>query len=245
MKRILTILFVVGFMINIGGSTVLADNSVIEFDEKYEIELDKEWKVKFTRKVNLEEIREVSINKSDSKIPIDIKNLGTEELVISGKDKYETDSRYYLKILLNNGNNYGMYFNTIKSESKEDLKIELEVLRLVNIEREKLGIAPLKLGDKLSKVARLKSQDMADNNYFSHISPNYGSPFDMIKRFDIRYKAAGENIAMGQTSPKSVMTAWMNSPGHRANILNPNFGTLGVGYIVENRRIYWTQIFID
>jgi len=86
---------------------------------------------------------------------------------------------------------------------------------------------------------------MAKLNYFDHQSPTYGSPFDMMKQYGISYRAAGENIAMGQTSPQQVMQGWMNSPGHRANILNASFTQIGVG-IAQNAqgRYYWTQQFI-
>ena len=84
-----------------------------------------------------------------------------------------------------------------------------------------------------------------EKGYFDHTSPTYGSPFDMMKTFNISYKAAGENIAMGQRTPSEVMTDWMNSSGHRANILNSNFTELGVGiYKGANGTIYWTQMFI-
>ncbi len=120
-----------------------------------------------------------------------------------------------------------------------------EVLDLVNAERTKRGLAPLTLDAKLSNVATIKSQDMIDKNYFSHNSPTYGSPFDMMKQFGISYKAAGENIAYGQKTPKEVMNAWMNSNGHRKNILSSDFTHLGVGVAKKsNGTIYWTQMFI-
>ena len=119
---------------------------------------------------------------------------------------------------------------------------EQEVVRLVNAERAKHGLAALTEDWELSRVARYKSQDMHDNGYFSHTSPTYGSPFDMMKSFGITYNYAGENIAMGYSSPEAVMTAWMNSAGHRANILSANFTTLGVGYGADGG--YWTQWFI-
>jgi uncharacterized YkwD family protein len=122
---------------------------------------------------------------------------------------------------------------------------ESEVVRLVNIEREKAGLKPLKASSQLSKVARMKSKDMAENNYFSHTSPTYGSPFDMMRQFGINYRTAGENIAKGYLSPASVMNGWMNSSGHRANILNPNFGTIGVGAYKVGSTIYWTQMFTN
>ncbi|MCG8485522.1 MAG: SafA/ExsA family spore coat assembly protein [Clostridia bacterium] len=122
---------------------------------------------------------------------------------------------------------------------------ELEVVRLVNVERAKYGLQPLSENWELSRVARYKSNDMKDMGYFSHYSPIYGSPFDMIKNFGIRYTAAGENIAMGQRSASEVMNGWMNSSGHRRNILNANFTQIGVGYAVNsNGTPYWTQMFI-
>lgn len=123
--------------------------------------------------------------------------------------------------------------------------IESEVLRLVNIERTKEGLSPLKISNELSSLANKKSQDMADNNYFSHTSPTYGSPFDMMRQFGINYTSAGENIAQGYSSAESVMNGWMNSPGHRANILSSKFGTLGVGYVDQGGTTYWTQMFTN
>ena len=122
---------------------------------------------------------------------------------------------------------------------------EAEVVRLVNIERQKAGLKPLKASAELSNVARLKSKDMADKNYFSHTSPTYGSPFDMMKQFGISYRTAGENIAKGYLNPASVMNGWMNSSGHRANILNSSFGTIGVGAYKVGNTIYWTQMFTN
>jgi len=119
---------------------------------------------------------------------------------------------------------------------------EQQVVNLTNQERAKHGLAPLQVDLALSKVAREKSLDMARNNYFSHNSPTYGSPFDMMKAFGIQYRTAGENIAKGQRTPEEVVNAWMNSEGHRANILNPNFTHIGVGFS-ENGNI-WTQQFI-
>ena len=124
-------------------------------------------------------------------------------------------------------------------------QMELEVVSLVNIEREKNGLKPFTVSEKLSDVARLKSKDMADNGYFSHTSPTYGSPFDMMRQFGINYRTAGENIAKGYPSAQSVVNGWMNSPGHRANILNPSFNTIGVGAYKSGNTIYWTQMFTN
>lgn len=119
-----------------------------------------------------------------------------------------------------------------------------EVLDLVNKERTSRGLQSLKFNSELSNVATLKSQDMIDKNYFDHTSPTYGSPFDMMKKFGISYTSAGENIAMGQETPQEVMNAWMNSDGHRKNILNPDFTELGVGIAAKGSSLYWTQMFI-
>ncbi len=122
---------------------------------------------------------------------------------------------------------------------------ENEVIRLVNVQRSKAGLQSLTQNWQLSRVARYKSQDMIDKGYFSHTSPTYGSPFRMMESFGIRYSAAGENIAMGQRSPAEVMNAWMNSPGHRNNIMSPSFTQIGVGLAKDrNGRMYWTQMFI-
>ena len=118
---------------------------------------------------------------------------------------------------------------------------ENEVIRLVNAERAKNGLRSLAADTELSYVAHLKSSDMHDKKYFSHTSPTYGSPFQMMKDFGISYRSAGENIAMGQRTPSQVVTAWMNSPGHRANILNGSYTHIGVGFVSEG--YYWTQMF--
>jgi uncharacterized YkwD family protein/spore coat assembly protein SafA len=124
-------------------------------------------------------------------------------------------------------------------------KIEHDVVELCNQERAKHGLSPLRPEWQTARVARHKSQDMRDKHYFSHTSPTYGSPFEMLKAYNISYRSAGENIAMGQQTPQEVVKAWMNSEGHRKNILNPNFTHIGVGYAKGGTgRFYWTQMFI-
>lgn len=122
---------------------------------------------------------------------------------------------------------------------------QTEVVRLVNVERAKNGLGALSIDSTLMKTATVKSQDMARNNYFDHTSPTYGSPFDLMKQYGVSYRTAGENIAMGQTSPAQVMNGWMNSPGHRANILNGSYTKIGVGAVQNsNGTYYWTQHFV-
>ena len=128
------------------------------------------------------------------------------------------------------------------SGSTSVLDYEQQVVTLVNAERAKYGLAALTLDETLCGYARVKSQDMHDQGYFSHTSPTYGSPFDMMRAFGVSYRTAGENIAMGYATPAAVVEAWMNSEGHRANILSANYTTLGVGYVADGG--YWTQWFI-
>lgn len=104
------------------------------------------------------------------------------------------------------------------------------MIDLINKARSEAGLSPLAVDLELSKVARLKSQDMTDKDYFSHDSPTYGSPFDMMKRFGIRYRTAGENIACNQNA-ESAHQALMNSEGHRANILSRDFTHIGIGIV--------------
>ena len=119
---------------------------------------------------------------------------------------------------------------------------ESEVIRLVNEIRQQNGLRPLAANWELSRVARYKSQDMRDNGYFSHNSPTYGTPFQMLSAFGLSYRTAGENIAKGYASPQAVVNGWMNSSGHRANILNASYTQIGVGYVSGGN--YWTQLFI-
>ena len=117
-----------------------------------------------------------------------------------------------------------------------------QVVDLTNEQRRKNGLADLQMDTQLSQVAQTKSQDMQKNGYFSHTSPTYGSPFDMMRDFGVSYRTAGENIAQGQRTPQEVVNAWMNSAGHRKNILNGNFTHIGVGYEASGN--HWTQMFI-
>jgi len=107
---------------------------------------------------------------------------------------------------------------------------EQKMLDLINAERKKAGLSPLAIDMRLVKISRLKSKDMIDNNYFSHTSPTYGSPFDALKANGITYRYAGENLA-GAATVEKAHTNLMNSPGHRANILNPNFNYVGIGIV--------------
>lgn len=131
--------------------------------------------------------------------------------------------------------------NTQTSQMNSD---EQEVFNLVNKQRTDNGLSALKNDDEVQKIARIKAQDMVNNNYFSHQSPTYGSPFDMMKSFKITYKSAGENIA-ANSSNSGAVTAWMNSSGHRANILNSSYNYTGIGVVSSPKygKMY-VQMFI-
>lgn len=116
-----------------------------------------------------------------------------------------------------------------------------EVCRLVNKERAANKLKPLVLDMKLSPVAQAHAEDMVDRQYFSHDTPEGLSPFDRMKAAQISYQTAGENIAYWYKTPAEVMTSWMNSSGHRANILNSKYGKIGVGY----DKNYWVQDFTN
>lgn len=156
--------------------------------------------------------------------------VGTSEIIAANRQVSNPDLIYP-----------GQVLNIPQLDSKV-LNYEAEVVRLVNEVRAENGLAPLTVNWELSRVARYKSQDMKDKGYFSHTSPTYGSPFQMIRNFGLSYRTAGENIARGYATPQAVMDGWMNSPSHKANILKASYKQIGVGYVAQGS--YWTQQFI-
>lgn len=140
------------------------------------------------------------------------------------------------------GNNTGTNTNTNTTTSLSS--DEQEVFNLINQQRQQNGLSALSINSEVQNVARIKAKDMVDKNYFSHTSPTYGSPFDMLKSFKISYNTAGENIA-GNSSNSGAVNAWMNSSGHRANILNSSFNQTGIGVVSSPKygKIY-VQMFI-
>lgn len=140
---------------------------------------------------------------------------------------------------LNNSDSNNNTTNTTNLTSDE-----WEVFNLINQQRSQNGLSPLKIDYEVQRVARIKAQDMVNNNYFSHTSPTYGSPFNMLNNFKVSYRTAGENIA-GNSSNSAAVTAWMNSSGHKANILNSSFNYTGIGVINGSKygKIY-VQMFI-
>ncbi|WP_298787080.1 CAP domain-containing protein [uncultured Marinococcus sp.] len=130
--------------------------------------------------------------------------------------------------------------------SQSESEFEQEVVRLTNEVRAENGLEPVEADSSLQSVADAKSQDMIENDYFAHESPTYGSPFEMMQEFGVSYDGAGENIAAGQDTPQDVVDAWMDSPGHRDNILNPDFTHIAIGYEEGGEYgQYWTQMFLE
>lgn len=169
--------------------------------------------------------------------------IGNWYVIQTDKDFVGAVSVDYIKPIYastdNNSNTQGNATNSTL-ELTED---EKEVFNLINQERQKAGLTALKMDEEVQNVARIKAKDMVDSNYFSHTSPIYGSPFEMLKNFKINYKAAGENIAGNSTNQKAV-EAWMNSPGHKANILSTNYNYTGIGIVKSQKygKIY-VQMF--
>lgn len=165
-------------------------------------------------------------------------------------------------ILVNNKNIYaaGTYFYSagtehlvvlggpalISENTIEAFKpVYIQVLELVNKERKAAGVKPLAIDPTLNVVAQIKAEDMAKLGYWGHTSPTFGDPFEMMEYFGIDYFTAGENIAKGQPTPQWVMQSWMNSPGHRSNILDVDFTHIGIGYALDAHGTpCWVQMFI-
>lgn len=151
-------------------------------------------------------------------------------------------SQKYVKAIYpsSNNNSSGSTSNATSTLSSD----EKEVFELINKQRTNNGLSALKMDSEALNVARIKAKDMVDNNYFSHNSPTYGSPFDMLKSFKVTYKTAGENIA-ANSSNSGAVNAWMNSSGHKANILNSSYNYTGIGVVSSSKygKIY-VQIFL-
>ena len=121
---------------------------------------------------------------------------------------------------------------------------EQQLLTLINNERAKGGLPPLRADMELMRVARTKANDMVQNNYFSPYTPTYGSPFDMMRQFGIAFRAAAENIA-GNSTKQGAVAAWMKSSGHKANIMNASYNYTGIGIARSNKYGYiFVQMFI-
>lgn len=166
--------------------------------------------------------------------------------VIQTDDNYigAASSKYIRLVYPNSTGNLGSSDSGTGTTTSQLTADEQEVFDLINAKRVANGLSALKIDDELQNVARIKAQDMVNNNYFSHTSPTYGSPFDMMKSFGISYKTVGENIA-GNSNNSSAVNAWMTSEGHKANILNSSFNYTGIGVVSSPKygKIY-VQMFM-
>lgn len=170
--------------------------------------------------------------------------VGDWYIIQTDKDYIGAVSVKYIKPIYPSTGNAGTSDsnqNTTTTVLSED---EKEVFNLINEQRTKNGLSALKIDDEVVNVARVKAKDLVENNYFAHESPTYGTPFQMLKNFGISYKTAGENIA-GNSSNEKAVEAWMNSSGHRENILNSNYNYTGIGVVSSSKygKVY-VQMFI-
>lgn len=139
---------------------------------------------------------------------------------------------------------YDPFEKEYKNIEQGNVSFVTETIKLVNIEREKQGLHALVEDKTLSQIALIKAEDMIVHNYFEHASPLYGDPWDMAEGFGYFYKTFGENIAHGQKDAVEVVTDWMNSPGHRANILKSKYTSIGVGIALnQNNQYYYVHMF--
>ena len=143
-------------------------------------------------------------------------------------------SKKYVKPIYPNSSNNTNFVSTMSND-------EQEVFNMINAQRKSNGLQALKVDNEVQRVARIKAKDLVDNNYFSHNSPVYGSPFEMLQSFKISYRTAGENIA-GNSTNSGAVNAWMNSDGHRANILNSSFEYTGIGVVSSPK---YGKIFVQ
>ena len=173
--------------------------------------------------------------------------VGTWYIVQVEGDYIGAVSKKYVKPIYPNSSGTNTGGGTTGSQNTTTASLsadEKEVFDLINKQRTNNGLSALKVDAEVQRVARIKAQDMVDNNYFAHESPTYGTPFQMLKSFKISYKTAGENIA-GNSSNSAAVTAWMNSSGHKANILNGNYNYTGIGVVSSSKygKVY-VQMFI-
>lgn len=144
-----------------------------------------------------------------------------------------------------NGTNNNESNKNIQDISSTPDNLEKELLTLINKQRASYGLPNLVFDTGLQKTAKAKAEDLVANNYFAHNSPTYGTPFEMMKSFGVTYKTAGENIA-GNSSLEAAVNAWMNSEGHRANILNNAYNLTGIGIVNSETYGYvLVQMFVE
>lgn len=169
--------------------------------------------------------------------------IGDWYVIQTDKDYVGCVSTKYIKPIYPSTGNAGASDDTSNIDQNTTVltEDEKEVFYLINEQRIKAGLKALEIDDEVQNVARIKAKDMVEAGYFSHTSPTYGSPFDMLKSYKISYKTAGENIA-GNSNNKKAVDAWMNSEGHKANILSSNYNYTGIGVVNSSK---YGKIFVQ
>lgn len=174
--------------------------------------------------------------------------VGNWYVVQTDKDYIGAVSKDYVKAIYPSSDNTNKEENNTNNSAGTNASgltnDELETFNLINEQRVAAGLPALIIDDEVQNVARIKAEDMVNSGYFSHTSPTYGSPFDMLKSFKISYRTAGENIA-GNSTNSGAVNAWMNSEGHKANILNNSYNYTGIAVVNSSKygKIY-VQMFI-
>lgn len=143
----------------------------------------------------------------------------------------------------NNSNNSGNGSNNTGGTSTGTSSAAQAVLAEVNAARAQNGLSALTLDANMNRAAAVRAAELAQS--FSHTRPNGSRGLTALNEAGVSYRTAGENIASGQQSAQAVVSAWMNSSGHRANILSASFGRMGVGQATIGGRTYWVQLFAD
>ncbi|WP_332650146.1 CAP domain-containing protein [Lysinibacillus sp. 54212] len=243
------------FSINIGNLDFIKHNidelkleSFIKHDGKVEVENQEQVKAKAEAEAKAKAEAEAKAKaeaeaKAKAEAEAKAKAEAEEKAKAEAEAKAKAEANSNSSNTGNNATNSKPTNSTTVTQASTVSAFELKVVELTNQERQKAGLAPLSADTPLMNAAREKSQNMKDYNYFSHTSPNLGSPFDRLNALGISYRSAGENIAKGQSTPEEVVKAWMNSQGHRANILNDQYTHIGVGYVKDGH--IWTQQFIQ
>jgi len=179
-----------------------------------------------------------------------VKTSAPSYIILTDHNKSNYDGKYMQnKIKDNKTSENSLKTSTLNTTINTDISFltdeEKKLAELINNERIQRKLSPLEIDQRLSNLAETKALDMKENNYFSHNSPTYGSPFDMMKKVGISYSLAGENIATNSNIIKAHYSL-MNSDGHRANILNPYYNKLGIGIVTnkEGNGIIIVEMFI-
>lgn len=220
LKRILLTMTAIS---TVGINSVMANN--IKYDVTNTQFLNGKGFIKITTSNNINDIKQQLKN-----LGINIKNIDLNncpDIIIPDNN---TGS------IIPDSNNQNSKPNTEQSNFTK------QVVKLVNEERAKAGLSALSIDNNITSAALTRAKEIEKS--FSHTRPNGSNFSSALTENNVKFLGSGENIAYGQTSPEQVMKGWMNSPGHRANILNPKFTKIGVGYYKNSKGIsYWTQLF--